>query len=246
MAQSTVYDSLKSKKELNVFEEMGEAVVQSPFSSIELLRNFSLYVPRQTVARFLNRYEIYKKIIDVHGSILEFGVFRGMGAFAWLHFVSIFEPYNINRKIFAFDTFEGFPETSEKDGQNYRQGDLGETSYEELLKMADIHRKNIVLEHIKRMEFVKGDITQTLPLFLEENPHLIAALVYIDVDVYKPTKTILQHIVGRIPKGGILAFDELNDKNGKGETIAFLEELNINNYEIRRNSFDSNPCYIVI
>lgn len=244
--QETTYDDLKSNTEKNVFENLNQILSDCPFSPVETMRNFPVFTPRQTVARFLNRYEMYKKIIDIQGSIFEFGVFRGAGAFSWLHFSTILEPYNLNRKIFCFDTFEGFPEVCDKDDGVFQTGDLGETSYETLVEAAGIHQKNIPIGHIDRMSFIKGDITETLPTFLEENAHIIASLIYIDVDIYKPTKIILENMISRIPKGGIIAFDELNDEYAKGETVALLEKINLNSVQIKRNYFDSNPCYIII
>jgi len=237
---------IKTEKELSTFDKLGKCAEESPFSMVDILNNFSVYTPRQTVARFLNRYEMFKKILDVHGSILEFGVYKGAGAFSWLHYSSILEPYNISRKIYGFDTFTGFPDISEKDPSTHSKGDLGDASYDELVKAATIHQENIAVTHVPRMEFIRGDICETLPAFLKKNPHVIAALVYIDVDIYKPTKTILEMIVKRVPKGGIIAFDELNDERDHGESIALLEEININNHQIRRNYFDSFPCYMVI
>jgi hypothetical protein len=238
--------NIKSEKEMDILAALSKAVDETPFSNIDVLQNFGVYTPRQTIARFLNRYEIYKKIIDVHGSILEFGVYKGGGTFSWFHFASIMEPYNINRRIYAFDTFEGFPEASDKDAGIYQKNDLSDASYDEMIKMADFQQKNIAVSHVPRLSFIKGDICVTLPKFLNDNPQLMAALVYIDVDIYKPTKTILQSMIKRVPKGGIIAFDEVNDPLGKGEGIALLEELDINNYMIKRNYFDSNPCYLVI
>jgi hypothetical protein len=238
--------NIKSQKELDLLDNLSSAAKNSPFSMKDILHNFTVYTSRQTIARFLNRYEMYKQIINIHGSILEFGVYKGCGAFAWQHFASIIEPYNINRKIYAFDTFEGFPEISEKDPDFYRKNDLNDASYQEMVQLVAIHQENMPLSHISHMTFIKGDICQTLPSFLEENPQLIAALVYVDVDIYKPTKTILQCLLKRIPKGGIIAFDELNDIKAKGETVALLEELDISKYEIKRNSFDSNPCYLIM
>jgi hypothetical protein len=237
---------IKTEEEIKLIDRIGKCAEESPFTMVDILNNFSVYTPRQTVARFLNRYEMFKKILKVHGSVMEFGVYKGAGAFSWLHFSSILEPYNISRKIFAFDTFTGFPDISDKDSPSNSKGDLNDTSYDELVKIAAIQQENIAVNHIPRLKFIKGDICETLPMFLEKNPHVIAALVYIDVDIYKPTKAILEMIIRRVPKGGIIAFDELNDERDQGETIALLEEININNYQIKRNYFDSFPCYMII
>ena len=237
---------IKTDMELSIFERLGKSAEEGPFSMVDILNNFSVYTPRQTVARFLNRYEMFKKVLDVHGSILEFGVYKGAGLFSWGHFSSIMEPYNISRKIFGFDTFAGFPGISERDSPTNAEGDLGDTSYEELNNAAKIHQENIAVSHIPRLDLIKGDICETLPDFLEKNPHVIAALVYIDVDIYRPTKAILEMIIRRVPKGGIIAFDELNDERDHGETVALLEQIDINQHQIRRHSFDSFPCYMIM
>ncbi len=44
-----------------------------------------------------------------------------------------------------------------------------------------------------------------------------------DLDIYKPTLDTLKLVVNRIPKGGIIAFDELNHSDYPGETIATME-----------------------
>ena len=38
------------------------------------LQNFPKYVPRQSLTRFLTRYEIFKHVLEVQGSIVEVGV----------------------------------------------------------------------------------------------------------------------------------------------------------------------------
>ena len=60
--------------------------------------NFSKYTRRQTIARFLARYEIFKKQIDIKGSIIECGVNEGMGLMSLAHFSVTLEPYNYQRK----------------------------------------------------------------------------------------------------------------------------------------------------
>lgn len=189
---------------------------------------------------------MFKKILPHHGSIFEFGVFQGAGLLSWLHFSSIFEPYNISRKVVGFDSFKGFPETSKKDSPTSKKGML-KSNWERTLKTTlELHQRNSALPHIKKSEIIVGDICQTLPVYLKKNPHTLIALAYIDVDIYKPTKVILKNIIRRMPKGSILAFDELNDPLDKGETIALLESINLNRYKILRNSFDSYPSYIEI
>ena len=238
------YDFFKTPKEVEVFSSLGDLFNSTTQPTEEKMRNFPVYTPRQTIARFLIRYEMFKLIQGVHGSIVEFGVFRGAGLFSWFHFSGILEPYNINRKIIGFDTFDGFPLPHPNDGELNKGGDLDSGAYAELNIAKKIHLENIASSHISRMEIIKGDICETLPAFIKANQHTIIALAYVDVNLYEPTKVILESIVKRIPKGGILAFDEVNDKLAPGETIALLEGFDLNRFHLNRFYFDSNPCYI--
>jgi len=49
-----------------------------------------------------------------------------------------------------------------------------------------------------------------------------------------------------MPKGGIIAFDELNTKKFVGETIATLEIIGIKNLKIKRFPFEPNKCYCIL
>ena len=80
--------------------------------------NFSKYTRGQTIARFLARYEIFKKQLDIKVSVVECGVNEGMGLLSLAHFSVTLEPYNYQRKIIGFDSFEGFPSISKKDNKN--------------------------------------------------------------------------------------------------------------------------------
>ena len=82
------------------------------------LRNFTKYVRRQDISRFLCRFEIFKRQLHVKGSIVECGVHHGGGLMTWAHFSATLEPYNYHRKIIGFDTFEGFPSVAPQDGTN--------------------------------------------------------------------------------------------------------------------------------
>src|SRR5229473_8718547 len=90
---------------------------ESAGSFTEKLETFAKYVPRQNLARFLARYEIFKIIKNIQGSIVECGVLFGGGLMSFANLSVILEPYNFQRRIIGFDTFEGFPEISSEDLQ---------------------------------------------------------------------------------------------------------------------------------
>jgi hypothetical protein len=49
-----------------------------------------------------------------------------------------------------------------------------------------------------------------------------------------------------MPKGAVLAFDELNDRNRPGETVALTETLGIENLQLKHFPFDPHICYAVL
>jgi hypothetical protein len=75
------------------------------------------------------------------------------------------------------------------------------------------------------VKLIKGNACLTIPSFLQDNKHVIVSLLYLDLDIYEPTKVALKHFLSRMAKGSIIAFDELNWKSFPGETIAALEEI---------------------
>ena len=83
-----------TKREVNYQEELEAYFVSSVGSNVEKLKNFPKYVPRQSLTRFLTRYEIYKQVLEVQGSIVECGVLFGGGLMAFAQFSDVFEALN--------------------------------------------------------------------------------------------------------------------------------------------------------
>ena len=213
------------------------------------MENFPKYVRRQNLTRFIVLYEIFKKILDVKGSIIECGVNEGFGLMTWTKLSSILEPVNLTRRIYGFDTFEGFPEISQQDisrkNEALKKGDLYSNSFDELSKLNEIHDSTRYLGHISKVSMIKGDASKTIPKFVKDNPHLLVSLLFLDFDLYKPTKIALQSFFPLIPKGGIIAFDELDNPIWPGETQAMIEFFKDNSLEIKRLSFDPYIGYAI-
>lgn len=222
----------------------------SPCGTDKKLANFPKYVRRQTMARTLVQYELFKKQIDVKGCVVECGVHHGGGVMAWAQFSAILEPYNYRRKVIGFDTFEGFPEVSEVDKtrDEVRAGMFAEgyDIYDELHRAVQEYDANRFLNQIPKVALVKGDANQTIPQYVENNPWLLVSLLYLDFDIYKPTATALQTLLPRMPKGAILAFDEVNNENWPGETQAMLENLDISRHRLECFPFEPNISYVVL
>lgn len=113
-----------SPANLSYYDELVRFFEGDDSSTLLKLRSFGLYAPRQVITDFLVRYELFKLVLDIPGSILELGVFNGQGLLTYAHASAILEPNNITRKIFGFDTFEGF--TGLVDSDRKSSSDFGE------------------------------------------------------------------------------------------------------------------------
>jgi hypothetical protein len=237
--------------EQGLMDRLCDAFESSDLPLAQKLQTFPRHVRRQDVARFLAKYELFKLSLPANGSVVECGVFGGGGIFSWLHFSSILEPYNHTRRIIGFDTFTGFPSIHEKDLASSEHTHVGafQTSagiMQSLEIMASIHDSNRPLGHIPKVELVAGDACETIPKYIDENPHLLISLIYLDFDLYAPTKVALANLLPRVVKGGVVAFDELNCKEFPGETTALLEILNsMEGAELKRFSMDPYISYFI-
>jgi hypothetical protein len=241
--------SFKTPTEQEVGQSVERIFANCPDSIETKLENFPKYVRRQHLKRFLAMYEIFKLVMPVKGSIVECGLFRGFSVMAWAKLSTILEPENLTRRIYGFDTFDGFPSVSEQDRTGVgvaEQGDFQASSYDELLELIRAYDQDRFLGHIPKVQLIRGDATKTIPEFLQQNNHILVSLLFLDFDLYEPTKIALEQFVPRMPKGAILAFDELDNPIWPGETKALLDTLQVNRLKIQRLEWDPYIGYAIL
>ena len=228
--------------------QLAQQLRSSSIPDNELLDNLGAFLTRQALSRINFMQELYKRIVPVHGVIMEFGVRWGQNLSLFTNLRGIHEPFNYNRKIIGFDTFEGFPSVSDEDGSSVSVGDYAVTiGYEnELSGILNYHEQNSPIPHKKKHELVKGDAIVSLPAYLHHHPETIIALAYFDFDIYAPTKACLEAILPYLTKGSVLAFDELNCSEFPGETLALKEVLGLSKYAIRREPNSPLTSYLVM
>jgi len=242
---------LQSAADMRQFRLMEEVFTNSGESLKDKIDAFPKFASRQAISKFLVRLEIFKQILEVNGSIIECGVLHGAGLFTFAKLSAIFEPVNHTRKIIGFDTFEGFPSVSDEDkgtgsSSHLSSGGLAGSNLTDLEQAVVLFDANRNLSHIPKIELIKGDLTITGPEYVKNNPHLVISLLYLDMDIYQPTKVALQTFLPRMPKGAIVAFDELNTSTFPGETIALQETLGIGSLRLRRHPIDPYISYAVL
>ena len=115
---------------------------------------------------------------------------------SWAQLSAILEPYNHQRRIIGMDTFEGFPSLTEQDGPvDAKFKDVGSwaaDSHDDILRSAGIHDITRPMGHIPKVQLVRGDVVETAESFLRDNPHTVISLLYLDVDLYEPTRKLLE------------------------------------------------------
>ena len=172
---------------------------------------------------------------------------------AWAKLSETLEPYNFLRKVYGFDTFEGFPSVTEEDksSSNAAITKIGYLKpeydvFSELQECIAALDETRLLKHQDKVILVKGNAMQTIPAFLKENQHVLVSLLYLDFDLYEPTLLALKEFLPRMPKGAVIAFDELHDPKWPGETQALLKALDLNHYRLESLPSELHISWITI
>lgn len=231
------------------YELAEEAFLQSSIPLIDKIEAFPRFATKRSMARFMAKEKIFEKILPINGAIIECGVFNGAGLFTWAQLSNIHEPVNYNRRIIGFDTFQGFVGVNEIDVNGdspNKVGDLCGSTLEEIDISLKKYNSERHIKHILNLELIRGDFERTGEEFMRNNSHILISLLYLDFDLYEPTRKALEVFLPRMPKGAIVAFDELNCSSFPGETRAFDEVMGIRNHRIERFPFDPWISYSVL
>lgn len=242
---------LSSQSEKDLQANLTGLLKDTPISQDELLANLGLYLTSKSLSRILFFYEIYQKILNTHGVVMEFGVRWGQNLSLLAALRGIFEPFNRHRKIIGFDTFgAGFIGVSERDGKagKIKDGDFSVSDdYDAYLgQILQLQEALNPIGHLKKFSLEKGDASKTIPAYLERHPETLVSLAIFDFDIYQPTKAALEAIKPHLFKGSVLVFDELCDDIFPGETVAVREVLGIENLRIQRMPMTARVSYAVI
>jgi len=173
--------------------------------------DFMLSPDIKVFGKMLARTLLFHKVKDVPGDIIEFGVFKGTGLMTFLKLKRYFCP-NTMKKIVGFDYFETdslLNSLSSQDKQAMstlfnERGFAHEESFKEYLN------QSILSFGFESHEFdlVKGDASETSKEYIKTRPGLKISLLYLDLDLAKPTYDVLCAMWDKVSKGGIIVFDE--------------------------------------
>lgn len=186
------------------------------------------------------KYKLYEMTQHLLGDVVECGVFKGTGLMAWLKILQMNEANSI-RKVIGFDFFNpGFVENLEDeiDRKTMEQvftrtdpvaGELTEAGIRDKILLAGFDES--------RFELVPGDISITSKEYAKERPGFRISLLYLDLDLDKPTYDTLVNLWDRVVPGGVVVFDEYayHSWSESNAVDRFIEEkgLYLNKTDIR-------------
>src|SRR5207302_894 len=149
----------------------------------------------------------------VEGAFVECGVWRGGNA---LLAAGVFKLYDVERKIYLFDTFAGMTLPNQYDTETLtgetaharylssQKESHNEWCYASLEDVQDAFRQANLLD--SNVTFVKGDVLSTLSI-ADNLPQKIAVL-RLDTDWYESTRAELETLYPRLTLGGVIMIDD--------------------------------------
>jgi hypothetical protein len=196
------------------------------------------------IAKLLARYELYKRVVNVPGDIIECGVFKGSGLLLWAHLVKIFNPISL-RRIVGFDTFAGYPDDTHKESDRRSSRRFSEVAGYDLPGLDSLLASIELLGLGGRVDLVPGDARSTIQDYVVRTPGFRIALLNLDFDTYDATLAALRHLFPRVVSGGIVVLDEYAER-GWGESDAIDEYFHGLNISFESFPWANSPTAFVV
>jgi hypothetical protein len=257
-AQKNSYEieSSADSEQLESRNSLYEAFIKSPLPPEDLMFNLGMYTRSSLLVKFLVMSQLYEKVKNIPGHILEFGVWWGQNMVLLENLRAIHEPFNKQRKIIGFDTFSGYNITdNENASKNDKLSDVwADGSYstskgykEYLEQLIKIHETSNVLGHNSGIhQLIEGDVKATVPDYFEKNPATMVALAYFDIGLYEPTVEALKAIKPHLMTGSLILLDEFTWQESPGEAIAFKEVFARDEYSIEKCELYPSKAIVTI
>ncbi len=187
---------------------------------VELRKTGSPFLMSRHATRFLYFVKRYYDSFGLNSSIVECGIGHGWGLLAWLYLTREIGP---ERQIFGFDTFTGFPDIHEKDGDIESIGKgPGYLAVSEKEVREYLWRSGFELVEVdKRVHLVPGDVRETLPAWRDRIGPI--SILNIDLDLYAGYVATLATLYEKVEAGGVIMFDEYADTKFPGPKRAINE-----------------------
>lgn len=193
-------------------------ITQEEKDLIDLCKNFSM----TTDIRMWALLNSLKKILseNIEGEIVECGIWKGGNIILIKKFM---ERYNLKKKIYCYDTFEGMYETSKEDRElstNIDAKEIINDDHKYVCESSFQQTENNIKKNVNNMNdifFIKGKVEDTLKV--NKNIPEKISICRLDTDYYSSTKIELEKLYSRISKGGVLIVDDYGHWSGSKKAV---------------------------
>jgi hypothetical protein len=202
---------------------------------------FYLTCMPERLGKFIAHYELYKLAMRVPGAIVEAGIFKGPSFARFASFRYLFEASGC-RDLIGFDIFGRFPQTDFEQDRPMLKKFIDSAGDESI----SIEQLTQILRDKgcgSRVNLVGGDIMGTVPEFVSNHPELRISLLHLDVDIYEPSKCVIEHLYPLLSPGGVLVLDDYTIF--PGATKAVDDYFAKRSEKIQRFPFCFAPHYVV-
>lgn len=231
----------------NEFSNSEKEVINTSQEIFDSFNNFIFSGDTKVLGKLVARTNLFNRVIDIPGDIVECGVFKGSGLFTWLKLKEILSP-NSFKKIIGFDFFDTDSLIKELSG-------IDKERMSALFENRNFHLDNTYVDTLEQMildagfnqgdfELIQGDICKTSHDMVSKRPGFKISLLYMDLDLEKPTYEVLSAFWSRISKGGIVVFDEYAYHQWS-ETLGVDKFVEENNLQVKTLNFNAPTAYII-
>ena len=228
------------------FNNGEKLIMTTPQEVFDSFNEFIFSADTKVLGKLVARSVLFNRVIGVPGDIVECGVFKGSGIFTWLKLKKILAP-NSFKKIIGFDFFDKDGLINELSGRDSEQMDAlfaacdfqpdveYKTTLESMLVEAGFNHDEF--------ELIQGDISKTSVDIVDKRPGFKISLLYMDLDVEKPTYDTLCALWPNVSRGGIVVFDEYAVHQWS-ESIGVDKFAEEHNLQIKTLDFPAPTAYI--
>lgn len=202
---------------------------------------------RDVFNKMYARIWLYEKTSHLVGDIVECGVFKGSGLMTWLKILDLNEPNSI-KKVVGFDYFdpsfvENISDATDKKSMSEVFSRCNATKSE--LTVDSVHgRISGAGIDVSKVDLVAGEIGTTSLTYAMERPGFRISILYMDLDLYRPTYDALRNLWSRVVDGGIVVFDE-HGYHAWSESSAVEQFVREHGLVLHRTNMKAPTAYII-
>jgi hypothetical protein len=181
--------------------------------------------------------ELYRKVSQLEGSVVKCGVTEeGIKQFAML---TKLMGVNTIQNVIAFERTPtpGRVTNTKKGFSN------PEATIQTRLHQEQFLKKACRKETINDIDFITGNLNDSIPNYVMENPEMKIAYLTIDFDEYESTLTSLQFFYPRLVHGGLLILDNYYKKEKDYEAVT--DYFKYVDHKIYNFSVNMGPDYLI-